>query len=206
VVLAGFPRIPPPQPPGIRGKNSKNNCDQNPHLTCVSQHHKMKSRERSSEAVMSVINISRCGAQILFLEEMPVLIIYKNAPEFFPIEEVYAHVYTPRWQPHNQATANFLMLLKTYLQSFTSANFPMPFKTLPPELREIIYKEYLAIKRRQRKEMGWDKVHEHISELPFCHYMQQIVPTTICFEYANCRFEGCCFPVSKGRELFIKYR
>jgi len=67
-------------------------------------------------------------------------------------------------------------------------------QNLPPELREIIYKEYLAIKRRQKKDLGWDKVHEHISKLPFCQYMQQIVPTIICLEYANCRFEGCCFP------------
>ena len=42
--------------------------------------------------------------------------------------------------------------------------------------------------------MGWEKVHEHISKLPFCQYRQQIVPNIICLEYANCRFEGCCFP------------
>jgi len=67
-------------------------------------------------------------------------------------------------------------------------------QNLPPELREMIYKEYLAIKRREKKDLGWGNVHEHISKLPFCQYMQQIVPTIICFEYANCRFEGCCFP------------
>jgi len=55
-------------------------------------------------------------------------------------------------------------------------------KNLPPELREIIYKEYLTTKRREKKDLGWDKVHEHISKLPLCQYMQQIVPMIICFE------------------------
>ena len=41
--------------------------------------------------------------------------------------------------------------------------------------------------------MGWGKVHEHISKLPFCQYMQQIVPMIICFEYPDCPFEGKCF-------------
>ena len=53
-----------------------------------------------------------------FLEEMPELIIYKSVPEYFPIEEVSAQVYTPRWQPNNQATVNFPMPFKTSLQSF----------------------------------------------------------------------------------------
>ena len=66
-------------------------------------------------------------------------------------------------------------------------------KTLPPELREKIFKHYLAIKVRERNEMGWNKVHEHISKLPFCHKKQQIVRMIICFEM-NCCFEGCCFP------------
>jgi len=42
--------------------------------------------------------------------------------------------------------------------------------------------------------MGWGKVHEHISKLPFCQYMQQIVPMIIFFDYMDCYFEGCCYP------------
>jgi len=72
---------------------------------------------------------------------------------------------------------------------------------LPPELREMILKEYIAMKRRGKKEMGWDKVHENISKLPFCQYRQQIVPMVICFEFANCRFEGCCFPCYESGTL-----
>ena len=33
-------------------------------------------------------------------------------------------------------------------------------RKLPPELCEIIYKEYLAIKLRQRAALGWNEVHE----------------------------------------------
>jgi len=66
-------------------------------------------------------------------------------------------------------------------------------QNLPPELREKILKAFIATKLRQRAALGWDKVHEHIAKLPFCQYMQKIVPMVICFEYANCRFEGCCF-------------
>jgi len=29
----------------------------------------------------------------------------------------------------------------------------------------MILKEYIAIKIKEKKEMGWDKVHEHISKL-----------------------------------------
>jgi len=86
-------------------------------------------------------------------------------------------------------------------------------QNLPPELREMILKEYIAIKIKERKEMGWDKAHEHISKLdwdkvhghisklPFCQHRQQIVPMVICFESANCRFEGCCFPCYKSGTL-----
>jgi len=47
-------------------------------------------------------------------------------------------------------------------------------QNLPPELRETIYKEYLAIKRRQRKEMGWDEVHDEIEEAPICEKRSRI--------------------------------
>ena len=47
-------------------------------------------------------------------------------------------------------------------------------QNLPPELHETIYKEYLAIKRRQRKEMGWDEVHDEIEEAPICEKRSRI--------------------------------
>ena len=78
-------------------------------------------------------------------------------------------------------------------------------QNLPPELREMILKEYIAIKIKEKKEMGWDKVHKHIPKpgwdkvnghilkLPFCKYREQIVPMVICFEYPDCYFDDCYF-------------
>ena len=67
-------------------------------------------------------------------------------------------------------------------------------QNLPPEPREMILKEYVAIKIKENKEMGWGKVHEHISKLHFCEFKQQIAPMIICFDYMVCPFEGHCFP------------
>ena len=64
---------------------------------------------------------------------------------------------------------------------------------LPPELREMILKEYISIKIKGKKEMGWGKVHENILKLPFCECEQKIVRMVICVEYPDCYFEGCCF-------------
>ena len=40
----------------------------------------------------------------------------------------------------------------------------MAIQNLPPEIREKIYKELVAIKMRERKEMGWNEVHEDIED------------------------------------------
>jgi len=71
-------------------------------------------------------------------------------------------------------------------------------QSLPPELREIICKEYVAMKQRERAALGWNKIHEDILKQPFCYFMQQIVPTIICLDYLDCRFEGCCYPCLVG--------
>jgi len=67
-------------------------------------------------------------------------------------------------------------------------------QNLPPELREMILKEYIAIKIKEKKEMGWGKVHKNILKLPFCEFEQQIVRMVVCVEYPYCCFECCCFP------------
>ena len=43
-------------------------------------------------------------------------------------------------------------------------NLDEAIQNLPPELREKIYKELVAIKIRERNEMGWNEVHEDIEE------------------------------------------
>jgi len=64
---------------------------------------------------------------------------------------------------------------------------------LPPELREIICKEFVSIKLREREVLGWNKVHEVILKKPFCKYRNQIVSTIICVDALDCPYEGCCY-------------
>ena len=47
-------------------------------------------------------------------------------------------------------------------------------QNLPPRLLEKNYKEYLAIKMRERKKMGWNEVHDEIKEAPFCENRSRI--------------------------------
>ena len=42
-------------------------------------------------------------------------------------------------------------------------------QTLPPELREVIYKEYIKIKLRERKDHGWEEVHTAIKKVKGCN-------------------------------------
>jgi len=79
----------------------------------------------------------------------------------------------------------------------SSCGLSEAIKSLPPQLREMILKEYIAIKIKEKKEMGWAKVHENILKQPFCEFKQQIVQMVICFEYPDCFFEDCCFPCFK---------
>ena len=79
-------------------------------------------------------------------------------------------------------------------------------QSLPPELREQIYKEYIIIKLwqrkmlgwdevrkeirkgytkmklRQRKALGWNEVHAAIHEAPFCDHNEQIVRVLFCYK------------------------
>jgi len=66
-------------------------------------------------------------------------------------------------------------------------------QNLLPELQEMILNEFITIKIKEKKEMGWGEVHENILKLPFCKLKQQIPPMIICFKYPDCPFEGKCY-------------
>jgi len=59
-------------------------------------------------------------------------------------------------------------------------------RNLPPGLREIIYKKYLATKMREKKAMGWDEVHGEIEEAPFCGKLSRIVMVMFCRKCDSC--------------------
>ena len=55
-------------------------------------------------------------------------------------------------------------------------------QNLPPELREMIYKAYVAIKLKERKEMGWNEVLFEIEEAPFCEKRLRITKVLFCYK------------------------
>ena len=65
-------------------------------------------------------------------------------------------------------------------------------KTLPPELREEIYKDFIKIKLRQRSALGWDEVNEAIAEAPFCEHNEQIVKVLFCYKCSGCMRKNLC--------------
>jgi len=80
-------------------------------------------------------------------------------------------------------------------------------QNLPPELREIIYKEYVAIKMRERKAMGWDKVYDEIEEAAFCEKRSRIVTAMFCRKCKSCLVKRLCYECSKnGVKHYLGYR
>ena len=58
-------------------------------------------------------------------------------------------------------------------------------QNLSSELREMIYKHYLAIKLRERAVLGWDLVHDELSIQPFCPVKAAACPYSgVCSLYA----------------------
>jgi len=79
-------------------------------------------------------------------------------------------------------------------------------QNLSPELRETTYKEFLAIKRRQRKEMGWDEVHDEIEEAPICEKRSRIVKVMFCRKCNSCGLNGLCHECYKnGEKRYLGY-
>ena len=72
-------------------------------------------------------------------------------------------------------------------------------QNLPPRLLEKNYKEYLAIKMRERKEMGWNEVHDEIKEAPFWKIDQEL-KVTFCRNCTLCSINGLCYKCYKNRE------
>ena len=74
-------------------------------------------------------------------------------------------------------------------------------QSLPPELREIIYKHFLTIKLRERAALGWDLVHDELLIQPFCPERQRLVHILVCVAYMHCCQGGCCYPCYKQEEI-----
>jgi len=79
-------------------------------------------------------------------------------------------------------------------------------QNLHPELREMNLKEYIAIKRRQRKEMGWDEVHDEIEDAPICEKRSRIVNVMFCRKCNSCGLNRLCYECYKnGEKHYLVY-
>ena len=81
--------------------------------------------------------------------------------------------------------------LHLYIKQYKMETLEL-IKTLPPELREKIYKEFIKIKLRERKALGWDEVNAAIKEAPFCDHNQQIVKVLFCYKCGHCMRNYLC--------------
>ena len=78
-------------------------------------------------------------------------------------------------------------------------------KSLPPELREQILKEYIKIKVKEKEELGWKVIKKIINNAPFCEYSQQIVRVYYCYkcdEDFNMN-DYICYPCLKKEKSHI---
>ena len=79
--------------------------------------------------------------------------------------------------------------------------FDEAIQSLPPEIREKIYKELVTIKMRERKEMGWNEVNDDIEDAPFCEKRLRITKVLFCFKCNNCQRNGLCEVCRKNGEI-----
>ena len=77
-------------------------------------------------------------------------------------------------------------------------------QNLPPELREIIYKHYLAIKLKERAALGWNLVHNELLIQPFCSEMERLVHIIVCVAYCIVVVEGVVTLVIKKKKSYMK--
>ena len=73
-------------------------------------------------------------------------------------------------------------------------------QNLPAEICEKIYKEFVAIKMRERKEMGWNEVNADIVKAPFCEKRLRITKVMFCGYCSFCRKNGRCYECLKYRK------
>ena len=73
-------------------------------------------------------------------------------------------------------------------------------QNLPLEIREKIYKEFVAIKLKERKEMGWNEVLFEIKEAPFCEKRLRITKVLFCKICTFCGKNSRCYECYKQRE------
>ena len=65
-----------------------------------------------------------------------------------------------------------------------------------PRLKQIIW-----YRLGQRKDLGWDKVHQDLQKTPFCQRRQRSVKVMFCLEHENCGIDGICVPCIRNDSI-----
>ena len=103
---------------------------------------------------------------------------------------------------HTHKNYNRLNICESKMAAgFNNCQITEAIQNLPPELREIIYKHYLAIKLKEREALGWNLVHNELLIQPFCSEMERLVHIIVCVAYMHCCCGGCCYPCYKQEEI-----
>ena len=66
-----------------------------------------------------------------------------------------------------------------------------------PRLNQIIW-----FRLRQRKDLGWDKVHQDLQKTPFCHKRQRLVKVMFCLVHKNCCATEICVPCVRKDSIY----
>jgi len=85
----------------------------------------------------------------------------------------------------------------------SSCGLSEAIQNLPPELREMILKEYIAIKIKEKKKMGWAEVHDDFKEAPICEKRSRVVKVMFCSKCNSCGLKGLCYECYKNRKNII---
>ena len=139
---------------------------------------------------MSVTNISRCGTQTFLWRNVCTDYIQKRARIISYWRNICTSIHAKM-----AAEQYSLDVLQT-----SNCQLSEAIQNLPPKLLEKIYKEYVAIKMRERKEMGWNEVHDEIKEMPFCQKRLRITKVMFCCNCTLCSINGLCYECCKNRE------
>ena len=152
--------------------------------------------------------------------------LYTKCARIFPIEEISAQEYTPRWQPqvihrmfckrftdHHRGSTTFSSrkgwkcLPRRIFCMQASFIFLSQFKTyLSKFVRKFTRSSVVAIKLRERKEMGLDELHDDIDKAPLCEERSIITKILFCCKCNNCGIYGLCYECYKnGVKHYLTY-
>ena len=104
------------------------------------------------------------------------------------------------WQHKYQHKKGMKMLTPSDILHTSMFQISEAIQNLPPEICEKIYKEFVAIKMRERKEMGWNEVNADIVKAPFCEKRLRITKVMFCGYCSFCRKNGRCYECLKYRK------